>query len=406
MNNSTLIINGNNSPISDKRLIDSFLDNGHEKIFFLHKDAKPKTFNNKEILVRIFANDTKFTFTNCTKVFIIESLTGGDFVSVNDVFFETELIINSIRNRNQKTKIYLIATDFGYSRQDRALNKVQEIEGQSYETAEPEALKLRVNSLYNAGLSKLMVFNSHSNVLEETCKKLQLEFEQDFGFKGCLGKIFLQIITVEDGNVKLFFEFFDNKNCYVPGMCDISEETFEKIINFFNNDLVLVAPDMGSTKRVEELADSIHKDLKLILKALDISLLEYDLSSKLKPRISVTTIKKVRTAPGESSVAEIDGYVRNKCCLIIDDILDTGGTLCNAAEALMNTQQAKSVYCFITHGVLSKNAVEKLNSSIIKKVHLTNSVTSVYKKTSGHNKFEIHDLFTIIKKFIDKESCK
>ena len=67
------------------------------------------------------------------------------------------------------------------------------------------------------------------------------------------------------------------------------------------------------------------------------------------------------------------GNVKNKTCVIVDDIIDSGGTIVNAAEALKN-RGAKEVYVYITHGVLSGEAVKKIDKSVIKKLVITDSI--------------------------------
>ena len=69
----------------------------------------------------------------------------------------------------------------------------------------------------------------------------------------------------------------------------------------------------------------------------------------------------------------IIGDVKGKCCILIDDIVDAGGTLCNAAEALL-TQGAKEVTAYITHGVLSGGAVSRITASKLKELVITDSI--------------------------------
>ena len=71
----------------------------------------------------------------------------------------------------------------------------------------------------------------------------------------------------------------------------------------------------------------------------------------------------------------IIGEVKNKNCILIDDICDTAGTLTNAAKAL-NNKNAKSVYAYITHGVLSNPAIERINDSPIDKMIITDSIAA------------------------------
>ncbi|MCC0036648.1 MAG: ribose-phosphate pyrophosphokinase [Hoeflea sp.] len=84
-------------------------------------------------------------------------------------------------------------------------------------------------------------------------------------------------------------------------------------------------------------------------------------------------VDKRRDRPGESEVMNIIGEVTGKDCILIDDIVDSGGTLCNAAEALL-ANGAKSVTAYITHGVLSGGAVARVSSSKLKELVITDSI--------------------------------
>lgn len=88
---------------------------------------------------------------------------------------------------------------------------------------------------------------------------------------------------------------------------------------------------------------------------------------------SLAIIDKRRLKPNESEVLNIIGDVEGKDCIIVDDIVDTAGTLCNASDALMN-KGAKSVVAYITHGVLSGSALEKIAKSSLKQLVITNSI--------------------------------
>ena len=84
-------------------------------------------------------------------------------------------------------------------------------------------------------------------------------------------------------------------------------------------------------------------------------------------------IDKRREKASVSEVMNIIGEVKNKHCILIDDICDTAGTLTNAAKALKK-DKASSVYAYITHGVLSKPAIERINDSPIDKMIITDSI--------------------------------
>ncbi len=111
--------------------------------------------------------------------------------------------------------------------------------------------------------------------------------------------------------------------------------------------VTVVSPDVGGVVRARALA----KRLDALLAIVD----------------------KRREKPGESEVMNIIGDVRGKDCLLIDDIVDSGGTLCNAADALL-ANGATSVTAYITHGVLSGGAVTRITSSKLKELVITDSI--------------------------------
>ncbi len=112
--------------------------------------------------------------------------------------------------------------------------------------------------------------------------------------------------------------------------------------------LMVVSPDVGGVVRARALA-----------KRLD--------------NAPLAIVDKRRERAGESEVMNIIGDVKGRACILIDDIIDSGGTLCNAAEALM-TAGATSVSAYISHGVLSGKAVERVAASALKELVITDSI--------------------------------
>ena len=112
-------------------------------------------------------------------------------------------------------------------------------------------------------------------------------------------------------------------------------------------DLMVVSPDVGGVGRARELAKRVNSPLAIV--------------------------DKRRENPGEIAEMTVIGDVRGKTCLIIDDMVDTAGTLCKAAEVLMNSG-AKEVHAYITHGVMSGPAVERVTASVMKSLVLTDSI--------------------------------
>ena len=128
--------------------------------------------------------------------------------------------------------------------------------------------------------------------------------------------------------------------------------------NIKSKDMICVAPDVGGTERARALG-----------KILDVGL---------------AIVDKRRPAPGKSKVMNIIGNVKNKVCILVDDIIDSGGTIVNAAKALKD-RGAKEVYVYITHGVLSGEAVKKIQKSNIKKLVITDSIDNNNRVKSSRN---------------------
>ncbi len=111
--------------------------------------------------------------------------------------------------------------------------------------------------------------------------------------------------------------------------------------------LMVVSPDVGGVVRARALAKRIDAPLAIV--------------------------DKRRERAGESEVMNIIGDVRGRSCILVDDIVDSGGTLCNAADALL-ADGAKEVSAYITHGVLSGGAVARVASSKLKEMVLTDTI--------------------------------
>jgi len=95
-------------------------------------------------------------------------------------------------------------------------------------------------------------------------------------------------------------------------------------------------------------------------------------------------VDKRRPKPGLSQVMNLIGNVKNKTCIIVDDIIDSGGTIVNAAQALKD-RGAKDVYVYITHGVLSGVAVNKIKKSVIKNLVITDTIDNLEKIKNAKN---------------------
>ena len=117
-----------------------------------------------------------------------------------------------------------------------------------------------------------------------------------------------------------------------------------------NKNLICVAPDVGGVERARALGRKLNAELAII--------------------------DKRRSAPGKSLVMNVIGNVKGKICIIVDDLIDSGGTIVNATEALKK-RGAKEVHVYVTHGVLSGDAVEKIKKSKIKNLVVTDTINTL-----------------------------
>ncbi|OJI91624.1 ribose-phosphate pyrophosphokinase [Planktotalea frisia] len=124
------------------------------------------------------------------------------------------------------------------------------------------------------------------------------------------------------------------------------------------DDVMIVSPDVGGVARARELAKRINAPLSIV--------------------------DKRREKPGEIAEMTVIGDVTGKTCIIVDDICDTAGTLCKAAEVLLENG-AKEVHSYITHGVLSGPAVERVTNSVMKSLVITDTIQATDPVLACHN---------------------
>ncbi|MEM8551263.1 MAG: ribose-phosphate diphosphokinase, partial [Pseudomonadota bacterium] len=143
------------------------------------------------------------------------------------------------------------------------------------------------------------------------------------------------------GQIQGFFDI-PTDNLYVaPVITRDIKERYD-----FEN-LMVVSPDVGGVVRARDLAKRIDAPLAIV--------------------------DKRRERPGESEVMNIIGDVAGRDCLLFDDIVDSGGTLCNAADALL-AANANRVCAYITHGVLSGGAVARIEASQLGELVISDSI--------------------------------
>ena len=122
--------------------------------------------------------------------------------------------------------------------------------------------------------------------------------------------------------------------------------------------IICIAPDVGGTERARALGKLLG--------------------------VGLAIVDKRRPKPGKSKVMNVIGDVKDQTCIIVDDIIDSGGTIVNAAKALKE-RGAKEVYVYITHGVLSGDAVKKIKNSVIKNLVITDTIDNGAKTKNVKN---------------------
>ena len=235
-----------------------------------------------------------------TSVMINESIRGKDIFivqptssPVNDNVMDLLIMVDACK-RASAHSITAIVPYYAYARQDRKTRG-----------REPISAKLVANLMVAAGIDRLLTVDLHA------------------------------------AQIQGFFDIPVDHLLAAPVIADyFKTQTYE-------DELVVVSPDLGGVTRARALADYL--------------------------KAPIAIIEKRRPRPGEAEVMSIIGDVKDKVALMIDDIVDTAGSLCEGAKALKKLG-AKTVLAACTHPVLSKNAVEKINDSVIEKLIVTDTI--------------------------------
>ncbi len=154
------------------------------------------------------------------------------------------------------------------------------------------------------------------------------------------------------GQIQGFFDIPTDNLYASPVMVRDIKERFDL------SKLMVVSPDVGGVVRARGLAKRIDAPLSIV--------------------------DKRRERPGESEVMNIIGNVEGMTCILVDDIVDSGGTLCNAADALL-AKGATGVHAYITHGVLSGGAVARITASRLAELVITDSIQATEAVRVAHN---------------------
>ncbi|WP_114945747.1 ribose-phosphate pyrophosphokinase [Microvirga calopogonii] len=159
-------------------------------------------------------------------------------------------------------------------------------------------------------------------------------------------------LDLHAGQIQGFFDIPTDNLFAAPTLARDIKEHLE------GGNRMVVSPDVGGVVRARALAKRIDAQLAIV--------------------------DKRRERPGESEVMNIIGDVSGRSCILVDDIVDSGGTLVNAADALL-ANGAKEVYAYITHGVLSGGAVARIAGSRLKELVITDSIMPTEAVKVAHN---------------------
>ena len=144
------------------------------------------------------------------------------------------------------------------------------------------------------------------------------------------------------GQIQGFFDIPTDNLVAIPVLAEDIKEHYRNA-----GELMIVSPDVGGVVRARSLANRLNADLAIV--------------------------DKRRSGPGQSEVMNIIGEVKGRRCILFDDIVDSAGTLCNAAAALIE-HGAAEVAAYVTHGVLSGAAAERVTHSALKELVVTDSI--------------------------------
>jgi len=181
-----------------------------------------------------------------------------------------------------------------------------------------------------------------------------------------------RIVTVDlhAGQIQGFFDIPVDNLFTTPMFARYIKKKFK------TKNLICVSPDIGGVQRTRGLATKLKVDLAII--------------------------DKRRPEAGKSEVMNIIGNVKEKNCIIVDDIIDSGGTIVNAVEALKKAG-ATDVYVFVTHAVLSGEAADKIKKSKIKKLIITDTIDNSL-KIKNNSKIEVISIAPLMAEAINRIS--
>ncbi|MDE0201878.1 MAG: ribose-phosphate pyrophosphokinase [Rhodospirillaceae bacterium] len=245
--------------------------------------ASIRRFSDSEIFVEILEN------VRGEDVFLIQSTS----TPANDNLMELLICLDALKRASAR-RVTAVVPYFGYARQDRKSSP-----------RTPISAKLVANLVEASGANRVLTLDLHA------------------------------------GQIQGFFDIPVDNLYAAPVMVD------DIRLNYNNEPLMFVSPDVGGVLRARAMAKRFDADLSIV--------------------------DKRRERAGQSEVMNIIGDVEGRRCIIVDDIVDSAGTLCNAAAALKEAG-AKAVHGYVSHAVLSGEAVARVSSSELESLVVTDTI--------------------------------
>ena len=256
--------------------------------------ASIRRFSDSEIFVEIQEN------VRGEDVFLIQSTS----TPANDNLMELLICLDALK-RASAQRVTAVVPYFGYARQDRKSSP-----------RTPISAKLVANLIEASGANRVLTLDLHA------------------------------------GQIQGFFDIPVDNLYAAPVMVD------DIRLNYNNEPLMFVSPDVGGVLRARAMAKRFEADLSIV--------------------------DKRREGAGQSEVMNIIGDVEGRRCIIVDDIVDSAGTLCNAAAALKEAG-AKAVHGYVSHAVLSGEAVARVSSSELESLVVTDTIQTTEAVESADN---------------------
>ena len=310
-------------------------------------EAEVGTFSDGEIFVSLYET------VRGSDVFVVQSTC----TPVNNNLMELLIMIDALK-RASAGRITAVIPYYGYARQDRKAK-----------ARDPITAKLVANMLTAAGADRVLTMDLHAS---------QIQGFFDIPVDNLAGRSMVStrsapaaVSMLATSLAVMGSRALALRSCQIQGFFDIPVDNlagnpifvdyYAKKYGSECENMMVVSPDVGSVSRARAFAQKLHMNLAIV--------------------------DKRRQKANSCEVMNVIGDVRDKDCILFDDMVDTGGSLCNAAKALIEVGGAKSVQACASHGVLSGPAIDRINDSVITELALLDTIPAIDPKKSSKIKY-------------------